>query len=255
MKASVSTLFFVFVCNISLVAGREKVPVLPPEKLAEASQIAKRADSLLARKFYEDAVLEYKKVLAINSRDHVIQNKLGIAYHQLQNLQMAKKQYEQARKLNPQYHEAWNNIGTVDYSMKKYKKAVKAYKKALQINPESATTHHNLGAAYFAMKKYEEGFQAFQEAYRLDPAILERISSRGTIIKTAEVNQGMQNFYFAKLFITNGQPEKALAYLLKALETGFTEYEKITKDPAFKVLAQDERLARLMSQKNEPTKN
>lgn len=252
MKTPALISIFALVWNLSLAAGREKVSPLPPEKLAEASQMAKRADSLLARKFYEDAVLEYRKVLAINPRDHVVNNKLGIAYHQLQNLEMAKKQYDRARKLNPQYHEAWNNLGTVDYTLRKYKRAVKDYEKALSINPQSATTHHNLGAAYFAMKKYQEGFQAYQEAYRLDPSILERVSSRGTIIKTAEVNQGMQNFYFAKLFITNGQPEKALAYLLKALETGFNDYDKITKDPDFKVLAEDERLARLISPKNEP---
>ncbi len=252
MKTRALILVSVLVWNLPLAAGREKDSAPPPEKLAEAAQLTKRADSLLARKFFEDAVLEYQKVLTINPRDHVVNNKLGIAYHQLQNLQMAKKQYDRARKLNPQYHEAWNNLGTVNYSLKKYKRAVKDYSKALAINPESATTHHNLGAAYFAMKKYQEGFLAYQEAFRLDPSILERVSSRGTIIKTAEVNQGMQNFYFAKLFVTNGQPEKALAYLLKALETGFNDYEKITKDPDFKVLAKDERLTRLISQKNEP---
>jgi len=243
-------LFLLFILPVA--AGKEKIVILPPEKLAEANEISKRADSLLARKFFEDAVLTYQKVLAITPNDHVVHNKLGIAFHQLQNLNLAKKQYEKAKKLNPKYHEAWNNLGTVNYSLKKYKRAVKDYKKALEIRPESATTHHNLGAAYFSLKKYEEGFQAYQEAYRLDPNILDRISSRGTIIRTAEVNFGIQNFYLAKLFVTNGQPEKALAYLLKALETGFNDYEKITKDPDFKVLAQDERLSRVISQKTGP---
>lgn len=252
MKTTVSAIVLFLLCILPAAAGKDKMTVPPPEKLAEASQISKRADSLLARKFFEDAVLEYQKVLAITPRDPVVHNKLGIAFHQLQSLDLAKKQYERAKKLNPRYHEAWNNLGTVNYGLRKYKRAVKNYKKALQLNPESATTHHNLGAAYFAMKKYEEGFQSYLEAYRLDPNILERISSRGTIIRTAEVNQGMQNFYLAKLYIINGQPEKALAYLLKALETGFSDYEKITKDPDFKVLAQDERLSRLISQKTEP---
>lgn len=252
MKITALVLVFCLMWILPVAAGREKVVTPPPEKLAEASQIAKRADSLLARKFFEDAALEYHKALAITPRDHVLQNKLGIAYHQLQNLDMAKKQYERARKINPNYHEAWNNLGTVYYSLKKYRRAVKDYKKALDIKAESATTHHNLGAAYFAMKKYEEGFASYAEAFRLDPTILDRISTRGTIIRTAEVNQGIQNFYLAKLFVINGQPEKALTYLLKALETGFNDYERITKDPDFRVLAQDERLSRMISQKHEP---
>jgi tetratricopeptide (TPR) repeat protein len=216
--------------------------------LAEVSEISKKADSLMVRKFFEDAVIEYSKALAINPNDPVIHNKLGIAYHQLPNLDMAKKEYERAKKLNPKYHEAWNNLGTVDYSMKKFKRAVKHYKKALQIQPESATTHHNLGAAYFALKRFDEGFQSFQEAYRLDPNILERVSMRGTIIRTTEVNLGIQNFYIAKLYVKNGLPEKALGYLLKALEAGFNDYDKIKQDPDFQVLAQDERLRRMISQ-------
>jgi hypothetical protein len=43
--------------------------------------------------------------------------------------------------------------------------------------------------------------------------------SRRAVLLSAlpKVNQGIQNFYLAKLFATNGQPEKALTYLLKAL--------------------------------------
>jgi tetratricopeptide (TPR) repeat protein len=252
MSKTILTAVLFLICLHPLAAGKKSSEPPSPERLAEALQLVKRGDSLMARKFFEDAILEYQKVLAITPNDHVVHNKMGIAYHQLQNLEQAKKLYEKARKLNPLYHEAWNNLGTANYSLRKYKRAVKNYEKALKINPESATTHHNLGAAYFAMKKYEKGFQAYLEAYRLDPNILERVSSRGTIVRTAELNQGIQNFYLAKLYVTNGQPEKALAYLLKALETGFDDYDKITKDPDFKVLAQDERLSRLISHKGEP---
>jgi len=234
---------------LPLTAAKERAVPLPPEKLAEAAQLSRKADSLLARKYFEDAVLEYLKVLAITPTDHVVHNKLGIAYHQLQQLDLAKKEYEVARKIKPDYSEAWNNLGTVYYTLKKYGKAVKQYKKAIQLQPKSATAYHNMGAAYFSMKKYEEGFEAYREAFRLDPTILERVSNYGTIIKTAELNQGMNNFYMAKLYAENGQMEKALAFLLKALENGFNEFEKITKDPDFKVLVQDERLTRLMTNK------
>jgi tetratricopeptide (TPR) repeat protein len=229
--------------------AKETVLKLTPEKQAEIDQIIKKADSLLARKFYEDSIQQYRNALAINPKDPVLQNKMGIAYHQLTNLGMAKKQYELAKKLNPHYSEAWNNLGTIFYSTKSYKKAIKCYKKALEINPQSATVYHNMGAAYFGLKKYEEGFQSFQEAYRLDPTILERTSNYGTVIKTTELNQAMQNFYLAKIYAMNGQQEKAIAYLLKALEMGFTEFDKINKEPSFKQLVQDERLTKAMDVK------
>ena len=234
---------------LPLLADGGKRVELSEESRAEIDQLTKRADSMMARKFYEDAILTYQKILVLNPRDSVAHNKLGIAYHMLPDLRKAKVEYEQAKKLNPKYYEAWNNLGTIYYSLKNYKKAIKNYQKALAISSDSATTYHNLGAAYFAVKKYDEGFQSFREAFRLDPTILDKISSSGTIVRTAEVNQGVQNFYIAKLYAQSGQPEKALSYLLKAIENGFDDYDKITKDPDFKTLVQDERLARLIPSK------
>ena len=240
---------FLIISALPLLAAGGKQVEISAENRAEIDQLTKRADSLMARKLYEDAILTYQKVLVLNPRDPIAHNKLGISYHLLPDLRKAKIEYEQAKKLNPKYYEAWNNLGTVYYSLKNYKKAIKYYQKAVALNSTSATTYHNLGAAYFAVNKYDEGFQSFQEAFRLDPAILEKISSSGTIIRTADMNQGIQNFYIAKLYVQSGQPEKALSYLLKALENGFDDYDKITKDPDFKTLAQDERLARMLPSK------
>ena len=89
-----------FILMVGSAVAKDTPVVLSPEKQAELEQIIKKADSLLARKYYEDSVLEYRKAIAINPKDHVVQNKLGIAFHQLQNLGMAKKQYELAKKIN-----------------------------------------------------------------------------------------------------------------------------------------------------------
>jgi tetratricopeptide (TPR) repeat protein len=243
---------FLFVFALPLLAGGSKQVEISAESRAEIDQLTKRADSLMLRKQYEDAILTYQKVLVLDPRDPVAHNKMGIAYHQLMNLQMAKVEYEQAKKLNPKYYEAWNNLGAVYYGLKNYNKAVKYYRKAITLNSTSANTYHNLGAAYFAVNKNDEGYQSFQEAFRLDPAILEKLSSSGTIIRTADVNQGAQDFYIAKLYVQSGQTEKALSYLLKAIENGFNDYDKITKDPDFKALAQDERLTRMLPSKQSP---
>src|SRR5581483_11014446 len=62
-----------------------------------------RGDIMMARKMYREA-LE-----AFQSEPHktaVIYNKMGIAYHQLQQLTLARKYYEQALKLKRNYAEA-----------------------------------------------------------------------------------------------------------------------------------------------------
>ena len=234
---------------LMLTAMADAQAPVSADKAGQASDIVKKADALYARKLYEDAIAEYRKALNINPKDPVIQNKLGIAYHQSQNLGAARKAYEQAIKLNPKYAEAWNNLGTVYYSQKSYKKAIMQYKKAIEIRPTLATAYLNMGAALFARGQYEEGFKAYSEAYRLDPTILERTSMQGTVVKTAGGNQAMQNFYMARLYAANGDLEKALVYLQKAHEDGFKDFDKVEKDPVFKGLLNDERYIKLTRRK------
>ena len=101
--------------NPLLVEGREgdvvKVKFLmPPEVLEEVTMQGKRGDSFLARKMFEDAIIEYQRAIKIDRYYPSIINRLGIAYHQSQRLKDAEKQYKAALKINPYYLEALNNL-------------------------------------------------------------------------------------------------------------------------------------------------
>src|SRR6185436_14833092 len=80
-----------------------------------------RADILMARKMYREAVEVYKEAPLDSA---IIWNKLGIAHHQMQLLDEARKHYEQAVRLNPRYSEAINNLGTIYYSKRSFRKAI-----------------------------------------------------------------------------------------------------------------------------------
>src|SRR5947208_16502773 len=86
-----------------------------------------RADILMARKMYREAVEVYKEG---PTESAIIWNKIGIAYHQMLNLDAARKNYEKAIKLNPQYSEAVNNLGTVYYSHKNSQKTISYSRRA-----------------------------------------------------------------------------------------------------------------------------
>src|SRR6266571_152577 len=79
-----------------------------------------RADILMARKMYREAAEVYKEGPLDSA---IIWNKIGIAYHQMLQLDAAKRNYEKAIKLNSQYSEAINNLGTVYYAHKNFRKA------------------------------------------------------------------------------------------------------------------------------------
>ena len=109
----------------------------------------KRADILMARKMYREAAETYKQC-SLDSA--VIENKIGIAYHQMMQTEIAKRYYERAMKLDPGYAEAVNNLGTIYYSKKGYHRATKLYQRALRLSPNSASIYSNLGTAFFARR-------------------------------------------------------------------------------------------------------
>src|SRR5262249_34867993 len=150
-----------------------------------------------------------------------------------QKLNDAEKFYREALKQNPFFLEVLNNIGTVEYARQRFDHALEQYQKALRIRPESPTILLNMGACLFDMKRYDEAIQATQHAIEIDPKILDKASGFGTLIQTSRRSDPMVSFYLAKIYAVQGDKERAISYLNRALDEGFQEYEKITKEPAF----------------------
>jgi tetratricopeptide (TPR) repeat protein len=190
-----------------------------------------RGDILMARKEYRQAIDAFAEGSA---KDPVLRNKTGIAYHQLMQLDSARKCYEQAVKLKPTYHEAINNLGTIWYAKKSYRRAITQYKRALRLDPESASIHSNLGTAYFARKDFDLAMTEFRTALQLDPNVFEHHSSYGVMLQERSVQDRAKFHYsMAALYAQGGRAELAIQYLRKALEEGFHERKKLDTDPAF----------------------
>ena len=86
----------------------------------------------MARKMFREAIDVYTLGADSNA---ILSNKLGIAYHQMLQLDMARKYYVQAIRLNPKYAEAVNNLGTIYYARKQYRKSIGQYNKAIKLAP------------------------------------------------------------------------------------------------------------------------
>lgn len=217
-------------------AASETRSELPPSKLQqeEARQpitLEMRADILMARKMYREAIDMYRQSPQDSA---VIQNKIGIAYHQMVELNTARRYYEKASKIKPDYAEAINNLGTVHYAQKSYRKAINYYKRALKYSPDSASIHSNLGTAYFARKNYELALTEYETAMKLDPDVFEHRGSHGVLLQERSVEERAKfHYYLAKSYAKAGNTERALLYLRKALEEGFKEKKKMLEEPDF----------------------
>jgi tetratricopeptide (TPR) repeat protein len=200
-------------------------PALSPEM---------RGDIFMARKMYREAIEAFKEG---SPKDPVLWNKTGIAYHQMLQMDNARKSYEQALKLKPDYLEAMNNIGTIYYAKKSYRRSISWYNKALKLamgEPRSASIYMNLGTAYFSRKRYQDATNAYQTALKIDPDVFEHHSSFGVMLEERTVEERAKyHYYVAKLYAKSGRTELALQYLRKALEEGFKERDKLAKDPEF----------------------
>ena len=191
----------------------------------------KRADIMMARKMYREAIELYKQAPQDSA---VIINKIGIAYHQMLQVDTARKYYEKSTKMDAQYPEAINNLGTVYYYKKSYRKAISCYRKALKLSPQSASIYSNLGTALFARKKYQEAAEAYQTALSLDKDVFEHHSSYGVLLEERSVEERAKFHYvLAQQYAKSGQDERALQYIRKALEEGFKDKKKLMEDPEF----------------------
>ena len=212
-------------CAFAQVAAQAPNPPLSVES---------RGDIFMARKMYREAIDVFRED---KTKSPVILNKIGIAYHQMQQLDNARKYYEQSVKLKPDYAEAINNLGTVYYAKKSFGRATRYYQRALKYAPKSASIYSNLGTAYFARKKYKEAMETYQTALKLDPDVFENHGSYGVLLEERNVEERAKfHFHMAKLYAQTGRNDLALQYLRKALEEGYKDKKKIAEDPDFQAM-------------------
>jgi tetratricopeptide (TPR) repeat protein len=209
-----------------------------------------RGDIYMARKMYREAIDMYRQGSASSA---VLANKIGIAFHQMSQLDLARKNYQKAVKLDPKYPEAINNLGTVYYSQKDYARAIRYYKRALKYSQESASMYSNLGSAYFGRKDYKMATECYQHALQLDPDVFEHHSNFGTLMMERDVEErATYHLYMAKMYAKTGANERALLYLRKALEEGVKDREKIPNIPEFAALKKDPAFAQLLAENPRP---
>ncbi len=227
---------------------------LPPPADASAHDLEKAGDELRLQKAYNDAIEYY--LAAMKKADSAeLHNKMGIAYLQLLQLKVAEKEFNRALKMNRNYAEALNNLGVAFYMRKKYSKAIKEYEKALELSETSASFHSNLGMALFEKKKFEKASAEFLRALELDPLIFERQAQGGIAARMASPEDRARYAYtLARIYARQGNHDRSLEYLKKAIEEGYPQIKDVYKDEAFAGLRKDPRFAAVMA-RTEPLPN
>jgi len=231
-----------FLLSFAFVLPAQIAPADSPQ--ARALTPSERGDIYMARKMYREAIETYMQAPASAQ----MLNKIGIAYHQLAELDLAAKYYQRAVKADPMFVDATNNLGTIYYAKKSYRRSISEFRKVLRVKPDAASTWANLSNAYFGRKQYELSTEAREKALELDPEVFDRRSSVGTLVQERNVAEAAKYHYFvAKSLAKKGRTADALLYIRKALEEGFKERNRFQEEPEFAGLRDDPEFKQLMA--------
>jgi Flp pilus assembly protein TadD len=223
------------------------VSLMPAAAMRQAESHVTRADIFMVRKSFDDAVIEYKKAVAIDRYDAAVINRMGIAYHNLQKHRDAEQQYREVLRLRPNHVDAMNNLAVLDYIRGDFEGALRRQKTALKLKPDSVTILRNMGASLFALERWEEAVAVYQHALALRPDLFDpQPSGAGTQIQMHQQQGAMINFYLGKIFALRGETDTAFSYLMKAVDYGFNDAKMLREEVAFKTLLADERFERLL---------
>jgi tetratricopeptide (TPR) repeat protein len=233
-----------------------------PKTPQEVDQM--RAEIMMARKDYGEAALAYQRLLEKDPGNADILNRIGIAYQQLGQEELAERYYKKALRTNKNSTHTLNNLGTIEYSRQRFGKAIKYYKKAIANGGDDlAPVYSNLGYAYCGIKQFPLAMQAFGKALALDPNVFEPKGSSGTIVQhRTAVDQGALYFMVAKSFAKTGDVERAARYLKLARDDGYKDFMAAEKDPDFARVIKDPQVQDVLhrrpaydSQQNKPVTN
>ncbi|MBZ5574197.1 MAG: tetratricopeptide repeat protein [Acidobacteriia bacterium] len=224
-----------------------QVRMQPPPANASAEELEKRGDDLRSEKAYLDALDYYRAALAKAPTARVY-NKAGIAGLQLRRDKESQSDFERAVKLDREFADAWNNLGVIYYVQRKYGRAIKQYQKAIKLKQDVASFYANLGAAYYSQKEWERAAAAYGQSLQLDPDLFERSSRNGVTFQLpSPQDRAHFNYLVAKLYAKQGDRDRALLYLRRAMEEGYKAINDVYKDPEFAALRADTRFTQLMA--------
>lgn len=222
----------------------------PPPPNATAEELEETGDELRVDKAFADALDYYHAAMAKND-SAILHNKVGITYLEMLRYDAARREFERSTKMNKSYAEPFNNLGVVEYIHKRYGRAAKRYQEAIKLKENSASFHSNLGTAYFAERKYEKASAEYSKALALDPDIFERKSRGGVSLQLASAeDRAKYEYVIAKMYASQGNSDRCLLYLKKAIEDGYSRIEDVYKDREFTGVRKDPRFTALMASKS-----
>jgi tetratricopeptide (TPR) repeat protein len=196
---------------------------------------------------YDKAITVYKKALEIRPDFPEFQYNLALAYKNQGIYDKAIKAYKRVLKMEPNFGRVYYHLGLV-YKHKGFdEKAISAYKKMIIHKPNFINTYINLSILYLDKKLYDHVIDLLKKALELKLGAWEVHNNLGVAYlrknqflnamdefqKAIRINPDIHEIYYnmACLYSLNGETNKAIKFIKKAIEKGFNNFEHLKRDP------------------------
>lgn len=147
----------------------------------------------------DEAIKEFKKVLAFDPQNTDAYASLGQVYLQKGNTAEAIKNFKIGVQLNQTSVTAHNNLGNAYYQAKQYTSAEKEFKISAKMDPINPLADYTLGLLYTDTNRYAEAETQFKKVAKVSP------------------RDGNIPYSMGVLYNKMGRPEDAVTQLKKAL--------------------------------------
>lgn len=158
--ALVAVLFLLLACGLTGSACGKKVDPNKPSSAEESIGEYQKGAILLEQEHYEEAILSFRKALAVDEGNVLCHYSLSLAHFRVGRYEEAMREADRALELNPEYTECHNIRGMIYNEQGQYLKAMESFRLLLE-----APTYGKPWIAY-----YNLGFSA-ANAGNMDEAL------------------------------------------------------------------------------------
>ena len=196
---------------------------------------------------FENAIHQYAEALRISPDFAEAHNNLGNVLFSQRKLKEAIRHYAEALRLEPDHTQAHHNVEKASAALTKIEKDIAKTQKALKGNPENPALHCKLGALWYSKGASDKAIAEYRKALAIKPESIQALYSLAMVYtvatreydkalpllyKTIELQPDMMQAYYgiASLYARQHKSEDSIAWLRKAVERGFNNWELLKTD-------------------------
>jgi tetratricopeptide (TPR) repeat protein len=199
------------------------------------------------------------------SADAIERNNRGATLVKDGKVTEAVAEFRAAVEMSPGYVTAQANLAYAYEKAGRLDDAMTAYQKLLELEPKNVTAANNLASLYSRSGRHDDAIREYEALLEREPG--NDVARRN--LETAKRNKGILGergdqslravkaaearptdpraaYEVARVFAQQGDHDKALAWLGKALTLGYDQVEFLKVDPAFTALRKDPRFGKLL---------